>query len=185
MSDFFEKLDNDKQDRFDERVCRAICRGLGITPVMQAMLGGEARDPNNPIEGWSPDVLSDQLSCPIVFRAVKDYVIEQKDAFPDPGWLLSHRIDGRICKSLYDKLWRETIERFGDTYVACVFRPKWADGLVAIHNYLPVSQVTDGATMRTTGGVMFWNVGDQLVFVQYLKDLLVVLSSNWQPELSR
>lgn len=183
MSDFFEKIDNDKQERFDERVCRAICKGLGITSVMQSYLANEVRDVNNPVEGWSADVLSDQLCCPIVFRAVKDYFIEQKNTFPDPLWLMSHRIDGRKCRSLYDKLWIETKERFGDVYVACVFRPKWADSLVTIHDYTPACQTNPGASLAVKGGAMFWNIGDRIIFVQYLQDLLTVLSSNWQPEI--
>jgi hypothetical protein len=187
MSDydkFFDELDSQKQGTFEHRVCRAIIKGLGLASTTAVYFRGQAGDP----ECFTPEWFSDYTSCPITFRAVRDFRVEQAfnpkkmAGFPDPNWMLAHRIDGPKTRKLWAQLWEETRERFGATsrHLAVCFRPAWAEHIVALHNYTEVISHFPSKDHPVRGGMLVWQTGQGNVILQYLRDLMSVLRSHWQ-----
>lgn len=168
---FFTEVDNKKQMRFEERVCSEILRGLGKPASLIAHYRSEARSSASAVDGFTPEWLSDYEGWPIVFRAVRDYHVEKAAGFPDLVWLLDHRLGGPKTKSIWEKLWLETLDRYNTSiYAAVCFKPDWASHTVAIHNY---SKGLTQINPPVKGGAYVWMTDHGLMVMQYLRDLLV------------
>jgi hypothetical protein len=172
---FFDEIDNQKQERFDERVTHYICKQLGLSGVEISYLRSNASKEKSALDGFTPEWLSEALVLPITFFAVKDYLLEKKDLFPEPLWLLEHRIDGKKCRKFYNKLWADIVPDDGFGYAGCVFRTKWSNGLICLHNYKPVLDHVPSQSYPVNGGFMTWRSEKGFIMLQYLKDIVSVL----------
>jgi len=178
QAEYFEERDNDKQMRYDTRITREIARGLSLSTLSIKALESRVRDGATQATGFTPEWLSDELHCPILFRALRDYHLETgKDAFPAPTYLLSRQgRRGQQWAKIWDKLWLDTQKSFPDTYLAVCFRPKWAEHTVVLHNYDPILR------HRDMGGWLMWYKWEEgSTIVQYLKDLILALKKDWEP----
>lgn len=179
-ADFLDKLEQDKHERFDARVAEQVLKGLHIFGASIALLRGIAQDQGTEVDGFTPEWVSDYLSCPVTFRAVKDFRLDTEDGFPDPLWLMSHYTYGPRFSAIWRAVWNETFDRFGGSsqYIAAVFRPKYAKGLLVLHNYEPVTRYTGSGSGRF---MMLRATQRGPEILQYLKPMLDALRSEWTP----
>ena len=127
----FDELNSEKQARFERQVCQRILKEFGASDEGIAALQREADEAASVVDGLRPEWLSDQLGLPMTIRAVRNFVVEQRGAFPPPTWFEHHTLDDSpTLRKLWSGLWTETIDRFGGNMgrsrVAVVFRPYWA-----------------------------------------------------------
>lgn len=187
--EFFNQLDSTKQINFSKKVCKLIIKGLGIRPELIQFFEGQAAA--SCLGHLTPEWFSEYTGCPIVFCSSKDYSLEHvfspafKTGVPDPLWLLNHRIDGPVTRYVWEKLWEDSIERFGShKYVATCFRTKWSSGILALHNYTAVLTHSPSSQYPVRGGSLVWTTKAGTVILQYLRDLVNVLRNNWQYEIN-
>lgn len=171
---FFAKLGEQKQERFEATVCRAILRGFGISNVSAALLEKTAERGAGDTGGFTPEWLSDHLGCPIVFRAVRD--TQAADSVVSLQWLFEHRLEHRASK-FWTHLWEESLDRYGERCICVCFKASWSSKQLCLHNYHHVLHAQAG----TAGGVLSWYTTHGLICLQSLSDLLTVLSSRWRP----
>ena len=183
--EIFDRLDSSKQITFARRVCHELIKGWGLQSAMGQFFRGEAATSNT--GEMTPEWLSDYAGCPIMFRSVKDYQLEQvfdagrEIGVPDPLWLLDHRIDGPKTHKVWAKLWQDTREQFGQHHhVATCFRVKWGAHTLALHNYTQTLLHVPSSEYPVRGGSLVWVTDQGTVILQYLRDLLSVLRKNWQ-----
>ncbi len=207
----FDKVNSVKQARFERRVCKKLLRVLGASEVGIALLQRQGDEGAPVICGFSPEWLSYELNCPVTIRAVRDFVLEQRDAFPPPSWFEHNTLDDRpTLRNLWTKLWTETIDRFGGNTgrcpVAVVFRPYWArpkerkrrakicmsrierlgrgSTLVVLHN---IDTLFADAMLRTYPAVLVQRRNpstrerEPVAAMQYLDDFGMLLRDVWGP----
>jgi hypothetical protein len=174
-----QALDDDKQERYDSRIARIVMKHYGLSVAQIVTLNRRAKDTTG--EDITPQWLCDQLSCPVIFRAVKDFRFSKDDGFPNPAWLMDHFTLGRFAP-IWTKLWDETLElhgRDGRSLAVC-FRPKWASGDMVLHEYLPVTRYSTPG--KGVPFMLFRPTVRGAQILQYLKPMLEALSSYWKPD---
>lgn len=188
-SEFFDQLDTGKQLGFARRICNELIKGWGLQPAMGQFFRGTFSSTRT--GDMTPEWLSDQVDCPILFRAVKDYQLEcmfdpsKGVGVPAPLWLLDHRIDGPKTSKVWSRLWQDARELFvGHQFLATCFRVKWGAHTLALHNYDKVLMHSHSTEYPVRGGCLVWYTKQGPVILQYLRDLLSVLRADWQYEAS-
>ena len=197
-----DKMCNAKQKRFEETVCNRVLKQLGIAVTICRRLRREAREAASAVDGCTPEWLSNRLELPVVIRALRDFILEQPEAFPPPHWFERNRLeDWRGMDPLWDQLWLETLDRHirHGAYGAVVFRPDWArksirranrsgmsrmerigraSGQVVIHNLLDVLQPECPSTV-----IRGWDATNRtetpIAAMQYLDDFMDLLRRVW------
>lgn len=181
---FFEGENSVKQDRYDSRIAKEICKRLGYSAfetrfLEQAASSGDAY-------GFTPEWVSDYLHCPIFFSAVRDFWLEKANStfFPDPTRLLKRKGRKNVSrKSTRAKTWSQVWEELwgsmkchsNEKRLAVCFRPKWAEQTLVLHNYNMVLQCTG-----LNGWLMYYKWNDGATILQYLPDLITALRDNWE-----
>lgn len=207
----WDELNSEKQASFERQVCQRILKEFGASKEGIAALQREADEAASVANGLRPEWLSDQLGCPVTIRAVRNFVVEQRGAFPPPTWFEHNTLDDSpALRKLWRGLWTETIDRFGGdmgrSRVAVVFRPYWArtkerrrrartsmsrmerlgkgSVMVVLHN---IETLLDEQMRRTHPAVIVkrrdaaTGKAEPVAALQFLGDFVVLLRHMWKP----
>ena len=177
---FFENLNSAKQEKFEVRVCNALLKYLGASALQIAALRREAEEGASKVTGFTPEWLSERISSPVIFRAVKDQnAVAEITNF---NWFLTHRIDGYKSTKFWRTVWEETIDRHGANTKVCVcFTAPWATVQLCLHNYTNALQHTPSAEYPVEGTMLTWNTKHTQLIMQPFKDFVNILRFSWTP----
>lgn len=180
---YFEQLDSDKQDRYDNRIANEILKLMNVKSASIALLRRSSDLDGSSDGSLTPEWVSSTLNSPVVFRAVKNYEIEKKSVFPTPTQLVNKFLHGNKYKKAWNELWLETLDRHGNSslYCASCFRPTWAKHTMAVHNYDKVLN-----TPKLPSASLSWlDSNENIVIISTLKSLIsALIYTGWTPNIT-
>lgn len=176
---YFEKSNASKQLRYDARIAHEILKFMGLGAMGGVLKSLAARECSDD-DAFNPEWLVEHIRCPIYFRAIRDFHLEQRNSLPDPVALIHKWTMMGKWRKAWDEVWQETLDRAiaHRPYVAACFRPSWAEDTIALHNYEHLIR-----TPGLNGGSLIRCVGGSFIIFSTLKDLVrALLESGWRPQ---